>query len=247
VVTRRHPYGKNATQIDRHADHTPGAASTFWKFGEMIVHAAPTPMTLEGVRGCWSSSGATLALMRHGESEGNRRKVFTGWIDMPLTDSGRAEAESAAMSMKQAEIVFDQIFTSDLARARESAEIAVACLGGATPLTIRSALRERNYGALSGRDKEDVFREFGRERVQRWRRSYAESPPDGESLKDTLERVRPIFEREIVPFLLARCNVLVVAHGSSLRALIVLIEGRAPEQIGEVEIATGEVLCYCVR
>ncbi|MGF7163272.1 2,3-bisphosphoglycerate-dependent phosphoglycerate mutase [Rhodoligotrophos appendicifer] len=184
--------------------------------------------------------------MRHGESEGNRGNIFTGGLDLPLTDDGRIEAKSTALLMKEAGVVFDRAFSSDLVRALESAEIVVASLGGLVPLEARSALQERNYGTLAGRDKYDVLREFGRDRVQQWRRSYTEPPPGGESLKDTLERVRPFFEQEIGPLLLEGLNVLVVAHGSSLRALIVLIEGRPPRQIGEVEIATGDVVCYCV-
>lgn len=213
----------------------------------MTVQAKQIPLSSQGTFVCRNSGGAILVLMRHGESEGNRRNVFTGWLDLPLTDDGRAEAKSAAKLMKDAGIGFDTAFASDLTRARESAEIVVACLGNFVPVVARAALKERNYGALAGRDKYEVFREFGHDQVLRWRRSFAEPQPGGESLGDTLERLRPFFEQEIERLLLRGRNVLVVAHGSSVRALIVLIEGRPSWQIGGVEIATGEALCYCVR
>lgn len=185
----------------------------------------------------------TLTLLRHGESQWNLENRFTGWVDVDISAKGEAEAEAAGHVLQT--VPFDVVFTSVLKRAIRTADIAVHAAGRADVPTHRSeALNERHYGDLQGKNKAETAAEYGADQVHIWRRSYDVPPPGGESLKDTRQRVLPYFESAIVPELKAGHNVLVVAHGNSLRSLIMAIEQLSPEQILAVEIPTGKPIIY---
>lgn len=188
-----------------------------------------------------------LILVRHGESVGNARNIFTGWIDLPLTERGRREARQTADRLAQSGQAIDAVFSSALQRARETAEIIIARLGRETGLTSDRALNERDYGELAGLNKREAAERFGADQVRRWRRGFYERPPGGESLEDTVNRIRPYFKTAITAELAQARNVLVVAHGNSLRALIMIIEHLSPQAIEAVEIATGEIIVYEVE
>ena len=187
----------------------------------------------------------TLVLVRHGQSEWNLKNLFTGWRDVGLTDLGREEAKSAGTRLKALGLTFDIAFTSALTRAQASCDLILGELGQTGLETIRDqALNERDYGDLSGLNKDDARAKWGEEQVHIWRRSYDISPPGGESLKDTLARALPYYMIHIQPLVLSRKRVLVSAHGNSLRALIMAIEGLTPEQILKRELETGVPVCY---
>jgi 2,3-bisphosphoglycerate-dependent phosphoglycerate mutase len=186
-----------------------------------------------------------LVLVRHGESEWNKLNLFTGWRDPGLTETGTAEAHRAGKLIKAEGFVFDIAFTSALKRAQITLEIMLEELGQQGLETIKDqALNERHYGDLCGLNKDDARKKWGDEQVHIWRRSYDVPPPGGESLKDTAARVLPYYEAEILPKVLAGKNVLVSAHGNSLRALIMQLDKLSPEEILKLNLGTGEPYVY---
>ena len=186
-----------------------------------------------------------LVLVRHGQSEWNKLNLFTGWRDVGLTEEGLAEAHAAGRALKEAGFRFDVDFTSALKRAQETNRIILEEIGQPDLPVIRDqALNERDYGDLSGLNKDDARKRWGEEQVHIWRRSYDIAPPGGESLKDTAARVLPYYEREILPKVEEGKDVLVTAHGNSLRALIMVLEGLSEQEIVKREIATGAPLVY---
>ena len=187
----------------------------------------------------------TLVLCRHGQSEWNLKNLFTGWKDPALTEQGIAEAKRGAARLRAEGLTFDICFTSALSRAQETAKIILDDLGQGDVPTIRDkALNERDYGDLNGLNKDDARKKWGEEQVHIWRRSYDVPPPGGESLKDTAARVLPYFIHEILPAVLGGKSVLVAAHGNSLRALIMAIDGLSPDEIIARELATGVPILY---
>ncbi len=186
-----------------------------------------------------------LVLVRHGESEWNKLNLFTGWRDVGLTETGTAEAHRAGKLIKAQGLVFDIAYTSALKRAQLTLEIMLEELGQQGLETIKDqALNERDYGDLSGLNKDDARKRWGDEQVHIWRRSFDIAPPGGESLKDTAARVLPYYEAKILPQVLAGKNVLVAAHGNSLRALIMLLDKLSPEEIVKLNLGTGEPYVY---
>jgi 2,3-bisphosphoglycerate-dependent phosphoglycerate mutase len=186
-----------------------------------------------------------LVLVRHGESEWNKLNLFTGWKDPDLTEKGIAEAKKGGQLLKAEGLKFDIAFTSDLTRAQHTLKLILAELGQPNLETIREQkLNERDYGDLSGLNKDDARKRWGEEQVLIWRRSYDVPPPGGESLKDTAARVLPYYEAKIWPALQAGKNVLVAAHGNSLRALIMKLEGLSGEAIIKRELGTGVPMIY---
>jgi 2,3-bisphosphoglycerate-dependent phosphoglycerate mutase len=210
-----------------------------------------------------------LVLLRHGESVWNLKNIFTGWVDVPLSQNGIKEAEAAGQ--KIADIEFDVVFSSMQIRAMETAMIALVqshsektpvvlhddpemkdktgiyseqTLANILPIYHNWHLNERYYGELQGRNKAQVMEEFGDEQVHIWRRSYDVPPPNGESLKDTSERTIPFFVESVMPLLTEGKNVLVSAHGNSLRSIVMLIENLSKDQVLELEIPTGTPLLY---
>lgn len=184
-----------------------------------------------------------LTLVRHGESQWNLENRFTGWVDVDLSPKGESEAKAVGSILKN--IPVDVLFTSVLTRAIRTADISLAEAGiTGLPVHRDQALNERHYGDLQGLNKAETAEKFGADKVHEWRRSYDIPPPNGESLKDTQARVAPYYEQEIVPLLKAGKNVLVVAHGNSLRALVMFVEHLTPEQILKTEIATGVPITY---
>lgn len=184
---------------------------------------------------------STLALVRHGQSLWNLENRFTGWVDVPLTEQGRAEAKRAGELLKG--IRFDVAYTSVLSRANETLEIILSVIG---PLpTIKDpALNERHYGDLQGLNKADTAAKYGDEQVKLWRRSYDVPPPNGESLELTAKRTLPFYERAIGGDLRQGKNVLVVAHGNSNRSIVMKLDKLTGPQVIEVELATGVPLIY---
>lgn len=184
-----------------------------------------------------------LFLVRHGQSLWNLENRFTGWKDIDITEAGIEEAKKAGIALKGERI--DIAFTSALIRAQHTLSVILDEIGKPDiPVVKNKALNERCYGNLEGLNKADTALKYGAEQVHIWRRSYDVVPPGGESLKDTYNRVIPYFEREIQPLLKQGKNVLIVAHGNSLRALIMYLEHLSPEEILEREIATGFPLTY---
>ena len=187
----------------------------------------------------------TLVLVRHGQSEWNLKNLFTGWRDVDLTEQGHAEAKSAGQKLKARGLKFDIAFTSALSRAQKTCQHILDAVGQSDLKTIRDqALNERDYGDLSGLDKDEARSRFGEEQVHIWRRSYDVPPPGGESLKDTAARVLPYYLQEILPAALRGERVLVSAHGNSLRALVMVLERLSPAEIVKREIGTGVPLIY---
>ena len=187
----------------------------------------------------------TLILVRHGESEWNLKNLFTGWRNPDLTEKGVAEASAAGKRLAAAKLVPDLFYTSTLKRAQHTLDLILDELG-ITDLVIArdKALNERDYGDLSGLNKDDARKKWGEEQVLICRRSYDVPPPGGESLKDTAARTLPYYEREILPQLKAGKTVLIAAHGNSLRAMVMAIEGLTPAEILKRELATGEPVVY---
>lgn len=186
-----------------------------------------------------------LVLVRHGESEWNRLNLFTGWRDPDLTDKGVNEAVRAGRFLKAKGLVFDIAYTSALKRAQRTLDLIIAELGQEDLAIVRDeALNERDYGDLSGLNKDDARKRWGEQQVLVWRRSYAIAPPGGESLKDTAARVLPYYKSRIWPDVKAGRDVLVVAHGNSIRALIMYLEELTAKQILEREVATGVPIVY---
>jgi 2,3-bisphosphoglycerate-dependent phosphoglycerate mutase len=186
-----------------------------------------------------------LVLVRHGQSEWNLKNLFTGWRDVELTEKGIAEARAAGQKLKAQGVTFDAAYTSDLKRAQNTLKLIQEEMGLTNIPVIRDvALNERDYGDLSGLNKDDARKKWGEEQVHIWRRSYDIAPPAGESLKDTLARTLPYYVTEILPRVLRGERILVAAHGNSLRALIMVLEKLSPEGILKREIATGAPILY---
>ena len=186
-----------------------------------------------------------LVLVRHGESDWNKKNLFTGWRDVDLTEGGIAEARAAGRKLKAQGLKFDVGFTSALKRAQRTLDLMLEELGQKNiPVVKNQALNERDYGDLSGLNKDDARKKWGEEQVLIWRRSYDVPPPGGESLKDTLARTLPYFVQEILPCVLRGERVLVAAHGNSLRALIMVLERLSPKEIVARELATGAPQIY---
>lgn len=184
-----------------------------------------------------------LVLIRHGQSQWNLENRFTGWIDIPLSPKGEEEAKMAGEKLKG--IKFDKAFTSMLSRAIRTFEIAAQTAGFKHLIAEKDeALNERMYGDLQGLNKDECRTKFGADQIQTWRRSYDICPPGGESLMNTAERVLPYYHKRIEPMLKEGKNILVVAHGNSLRALIMFLEKLTGKQIIKVEIPTGIPIMY---
>lgn len=186
-----------------------------------------------------------LVLVRHGESEWNAKNLFTGWRDPGLTEKGKEEAHAAGRALREKGYRFDVAYTSALSRAQETNRIVLEELGQSDlPIVRDQALNERDYGDLSGLNKDDAREKWGEEQVHIWRRSYDIPPPGGESLKDTAARVLPYYEKEILPRVLKGERVLVAAHGNSLRALVMVLDKLNQEQVIALNIATGAPIVY---
>jgi len=184
-----------------------------------------------------------LILLRHGQSQWNLENKFTGWVDVPLSEKGRAEARAAGEKLRGRTI--DKLYTSVLQRAIDTATLAFESAGITGVPTVRdAALNERMYGDLQGLDKDDARKRWGEEQVKIWRRSYDIQPPGGESLADTAARVIPYWASTILPDVKAGKNVLIAAHGNSLRALAMHLEGLTKAQVLELEIPTGRPILY---
>ncbi len=191
-----------------------------------------------------------LVLLRHGQSQWNLENRFTGWKDVPLTEKGINEAKNAGILLKKNNIKIDKIFSSVLERANKTAEIAINASDienlykdGELIYEKDQRLNERDYGDLVGLNKAETANRFGKEQVHIWRRSYDTPPPNGESLKDVVDRVSPYFTRIIQPFILDNKNVLIAAHGNSLRAIMIKVGMYKPEEISSIELPTGSPLC----
>lgn len=181
-----------------------------------------------------------LVLVRHGQSEWNALNLFTGWKDPGLTDQGRQEANQAGQLIQSLNLDFDVMFTSALVRAQLTGDIILNIIKQTHIPTIKNqALNERNYGDLAGLNKDDARTKWGAEQVQIWRRSYDTPPPGGESLKDTGERVMPYFNQEILPLIKKGQNILISAHGNSLRSMIKFLDNISDTEIVKLEIPTG--------
>jgi 2,3-bisphosphoglycerate-dependent phosphoglycerate mutase len=186
-----------------------------------------------------------LVLVRHGESEWNLKNLFTGWKDVDLTANGIAEARAAGRKLKAQGVHFDVAFTSALIRAQRSLDLILEEMGQRNIPTFKDqALNERDYGDLSGLNKDDARAKWGAEQVHLWRRSYDVAPPGGESLKDTAARVLPYYIQEILPRVMRGERVLISAHGNSLRALVMVLDRLSPAEIVKREIGTGVPLIY---
>jgi 2,3-bisphosphoglycerate-dependent phosphoglycerate mutase len=190
-------------------------------------------------------SDRLLVLVRHGQSDWNLKNLFTGWKDPDLTELGIKEAKDAGRKLKAQGFKFDIAFTSVLKRAQHTLDLMLAEIGQTGLQTRKNlALNERDYGDLSGLNKDDARKKWGEEQVHIWRRSYDVPPPGGESLKDTLARALPYYVQEILPCVLRGERVLVAAHGNSLRALIMVLEKLTPENILKRELGTGVPIIY---
>jgi 2,3-bisphosphoglycerate-dependent phosphoglycerate mutase len=190
-------------------------------------------------------SDRLLVLVRHGQSDWNLKNLFTGWRDVGLTEKGVAEARAAGKKLKAQGLHFDVAFTSALSRAQRTLDLVLEEMGETNISVIKDqALNERDYGDLSGLNKDEARKKWGEEQVHVWRRSYDVAPPGGESLKDTAARVLPYYIQEILPRVLRGDKVIVAAHGNSLRALVMVLEHLSPGDIVGREIATGVPLIY---
>jgi 2,3-bisphosphoglycerate-dependent phosphoglycerate mutase len=189
-----------------------------------------------------------LVLVRHGQSEWNLKNLFTGWRDVDLTEGGVAEARAAGKKLKAQGLKFDVAFTSALKRAQRTLDLMLEELGQKSiPVIKDQALNERDYGDLSGLNKDDARKKWGEEQVHIWRRSYDIAPPGGESLKDTAARVLPYYIQEIQPRVLRGERVLVAAHGNSLRALVMVLDRLSPQEILKRELGTGVPMVYRLK
>jgi 2,3-bisphosphoglycerate-dependent phosphoglycerate mutase len=191
-----------------------------------------------------------LILLRHGQSQWNLENKFTGWKNVPLTIKGVSEAKLAGELIKKHKIQIDNIFSSVLERANKTAEIAAKVAGfenlwknNTLIMTCNKMLNERDYGELVGLNKAETAKKFGNDQVHIWRRSYDVAPPNGESLKDVVLRVSPYFKENIKPLLDKNKNILIVAHGNSLRAMMIELGMYRPEEISSIELPTGSPLC----
>ena len=186
-----------------------------------------------------------LTLVRHGQSDWNNKNLFTGWENPDLTSKGIDEAHATGLLLKKQSKIYSYLFTSLLDRAINTANIILEQLDLNGINVVRDeALNERDYGELTGLNKDDAREKWGEDQVHIWRRSFDIPPPGGESLKDTADRVIPYYENKILPLLFEDNNILVSAHGNSLRALVMHIEGLSSEEILQREIATGQPISY---
>ncbi len=191
------------------------------------------------------TSDRLLVLVRHGQSEWNLKNLFTGWRDVDLSPKGVEEAKEAGRRLSRQGLSFDLAFTSALIRAQRTLDLMLDELGQqGLPTTKDQALNERDYGDLSGLNKDDARKKWGEEQVHIWRRSYDVSPPGGESLKDTVARALPYYCQTILPEVLRGKRVLVAAHGNSLRALVMVLDKLTPKTIPSMELETGVPLVY---
>jgi len=191
------------------------------------------------------ASDRLLVLVRHGQSDWNLKNLFTGWRDVDLSPKGVEEAKEAGRRLKEQGLAFDVAFTSALIRAQNTLKLVLSELGQTgLPTTQDQALNERDYGDLSGLNKDDARKKWGEEQVHIWRRSYDVAPPGGESLKDTVARALPFYCQNILPEVLGGKRVLVAAHGNSLRALVMVLDRLTPKTIPSMELDTGVPLVY---
>lgn len=188
---------------------------------------------------------AILTLLRHGQSQWNLENKFTGWVDVPLTAQGETEAKAAGEKIKH--ITYDKAYTSELQRAQKTLELALEVANQSDlPTEKHLALNERHYGDLQGMDKAETAKKYSPEQVHIWRRSYDVPPPGekGESLKDTAARTLPYFDEHIIPDIKAGKNIIIVAHGNSLRSIVMQIDKLTKEQVLELNIGTGVPIVY---
>lgn len=186
-----------------------------------------------------------LVLVRHGQSQWNLENRFTGWVDVPLSPKGVEEAKKAGEKIKNEAIHFDKAYTSDLQRAQATLVLMLEVLGQPSiPVAKDQALNERHYGDLQGLNKAETAKKYGEKQVKIWRRSYDVAPPNGESLKDTAARTLPYFESKILGDLKQGKNVLVSAHGNSLRAIVMVLDKLSKEEVLELNIGTGVPIIY---
>jgi 2,3-bisphosphoglycerate-dependent phosphoglycerate mutase len=186
---------------------------------------------------------STLVLLRHGQSQWNLENKFTGWVDVPLTPLGEEEARKAGAKLKG--IRFDKAYTSDLQRAQRTLQIVQEVTGQMTiPVVKNQALNERHYGDLQGLNKAETALKFGDDQVKIWRRSYDIAPPKGESLKDTAARTLPYFNEHVIPDLKAGKNIIIAAHGNSLRSIVMELDHLTREQVLELNLETGIPTVY---
>jgi 2,3-bisphosphoglycerate-dependent phosphoglycerate mutase len=186
-----------------------------------------------------------LVLVRHGESDWNKKNLFTGWRDIDLSEKGIEEARAAGRKLKAQGLKFDVAFTSALIRAQRTLDLMLEELGQTDiPVFKDQALNERDYGDLSGLNKDDARKKWGEEQVHIWRRSYAIAPPGGESLRDTAARVLPYYIQDILPRVLRGERVLVAAHGNSLRALVMVLDRHSTDSITKLNLDTGVPMIY---
>jgi 2,3-bisphosphoglycerate-dependent phosphoglycerate mutase len=186
-----------------------------------------------------------LVLVRHGESDWNKKNLFTGWRDIDLSEKGVEEARAAGRKLKAQGLRFDVAFTSALVRAQRTLDLMLEELGQTNiPVFKDQALNERDYGDLAGLNKDDARKKWGEEQVHIWRRSYAVAPPGGESLRDTAARVLPYYIQEILPRVMRGEHVLVSAHGNSLRALVMVLDRHTTESITKLNLDTGVPMIY---
>ena len=191
-----------------------------------------------------------LILLRHGQSQWNLENRFTGWKNVPLTEKGEKEAKKAGELILKHKINIDKVFSSVLDRANRTAEIALKhanldnlWVNNKLIMTRSEKLNERDYGDLVGLNKQETADKFGKDQVHIWRRSYDTPPPNGESLKDVVERVSPYFKENIKSHLDKGKNILIAAHGNSLRAMMIELGIYKPEEISNIELPTGSPLC----
>jgi 2,3-bisphosphoglycerate-dependent phosphoglycerate mutase len=190
----------------------------------------------------------SLVLVRHGQSQWNKKNLFTGWKDPDLTEKGVKEAIEAGLALKDSGYKFDIMFTSVLLRAKRTGKLILEQMGQEDLKTFENeALNERNYGDLAGLNKDDARKKWGEDQVHKWRRSFDIAPPGGESLKMTAERVLPYFEEKILPLLKENLEIIVAAHGNSLRALVMQLDKLNSDEVVKLEIPTGMPICYSIN
>lgn len=185
-----------------------------------------------------------LVLLRHGQSQWNLENRFTGWVDVDLSPKGVEEASRAGKAIQSLGVNWDEAHTSRLKRAQKTLDIVLKQIGQKPPITVDSALNERHYGDLQGLNKDETRKKFGDEQVHIWRRSFDVPPPNGESLLDTSKRTLPYFKEYVLPSLRAGKNVLIAAHGNSLRSIVMYLDKLTPEQILELNLDTGVPYVY---
>ena len=188
-----------------------------------------------------------ILLIRHGQSEWNKLNLFTGFKNVELSEQGVEEANKAGQNFKNLNLKFDVVYTSELKRAQDTAKIILENLEQWDELNSKNKiiksfnLNERDYGDLTGLDKKETADKFGEEQVHKWRRGYSDQPPNGESLEDVVNRVKTYFESDVLPTIneLENNNILIAAHGNSLRAMLIVMKIYSADNINSVELSTG--------